>query len=218
MTAQHHGRRSPAHRTPGRTTLAEYRRFLHTALRSPTTVGAATPTSQAVGRTVAQVVPRTGSPVVVELGPGTGSLSGAIHHRLPESGRHIGIELDEGLVQHLRVNYPRMETVHADARDLRGVLNRLGVEAADVIVTSIPWSLLPKDAQDDILRQCHEVLTPTGVFTALTYLPMQHTPTGHRFGTRLYSGFDEVLTHATWRNLPPILHYTCRRPLPGTEQ
>ncbi|NHD16622.1 MULTISPECIES: methyltransferase domain-containing protein [unclassified Actinopolyspora] len=217
MTAQHHGRRAPERRTPGGTPLAEYGRFFRTALRSPTTVGAATPTSQVVGRTVAQVVPRSGAPVVVELGPGTGSLSGAIHHRLPGAGRHIGIELDEGLVRHLRTNYPRMETVHADARDLRGVLDRLGVEAADVIVTSIPWSLLPENAQGDILRQCHEALTPAGVFTALTYLPMQHTPTGRRFGTRLHSDFDEVLTHVTWRNLPPILHYTCRRPLVTNE-
>lgn len=194
------------------TTLREFGTFVATAVRNPRMVGAATPTSTAVAATVAQVVPTTGTPVVVELGPGTGSLSQGIHARLPVGGRHIGIELGEDLVRYLRTRRPWLEVVHGDAADLLVLLDKLGVDRVDAMVTSIPWSLLDQDLQDDILRQVAAVLAPHAAFTALTYLPAGRTAGGRHFRDQLGVTFDEVLTHVTWRNLPPILHYLCRRP------
>ncbi|MEU5848046.1 class I SAM-dependent methyltransferase [Saccharopolyspora shandongensis] len=193
--------------------LDEYRTFFQTAVRNPRMVGAATPTSAAVAATVAQVVPTTGTPVVVELGPGTGSLSDGIHRRLPEGARHVGIELGEGMVEHLRAHKPWMEIVHGDAGDLLALLDKHNIDRVDAVISSIPWSLLPSDAQNHILRQAAEALAPQGAFTALTYLPADQTPGGRRFRARLRHTFDEIITHTTWRNIPPILHYICRRPL-----
>jgi phosphatidylethanolamine/phosphatidyl-N-methylethanolamine N-methyltransferase len=193
--------------------FGEYQTFLATAIRNPRVVGAPTPTSAAVAETVAQVVPTTGTPVVVELGPGTGSLSDGIHRRLPEGARHIGIELSPELVDHLREHKPWLEVVHGDAADLLALLDKAGVTEVDAVISSIPWSLLAPNAQDHILRQATEALTPHGAFTALTYLGADRTQGGRRFRARLHDTFDEVLTHTTWLNFPPILHYICRRPL-----
>lgn len=195
--------------------IDEYRTFLTTAVRHPRMVGAATPTSTAVAATVSQVVPTTGDPVVVELGPGTGSLSNGIRRRLPATARHIGIELSPEMVEHLRVNKPWMEVVHGDAGDLRAMLRRLGIGKVDAVISSIPWSLLDADAQNHILGQVAEALAPHGAFTAVTYIPMDQNTGGKRFRARLDTSFDEVITHTTWRNFPPILHYICRRPLPS---
>lgn len=197
---------------PGTAALDEYRTFLHAAVCNPMMVGAATPTSGAVADTVARVVPTSGNPVVVELGPGTGSLSGAIGARLPTGARHIGVELGADLVEHLRTHRPEMETVHGDAGELLALLDKLGVHHVDAIVSSIPWSLLTEEVQLHILRQCVEALAPHGAFTALTYLSAQYSTGGRHFHRRLEETFDEVLTHTTWWNLPPILHYICRRP------
>src|SRR5438874_2330356 len=71
----------PTSRTTG--WFSEYRTFFGAARSNPRVVGAVVPTTPAVGATVAQVVPSTGAPVVVELGPGTGTLSDGIHRRLP---------------------------------------------------------------------------------------------------------------------------------------
>lgn len=177
-------------------------------------VGALAPTSAAVAATVGQVVPTMGTPVVVELGPGTGSLSDGIHARLPEGARHIGIELGEHLVRHLREHKPWLEVVHGDAADLLAHLDKLGVERVDALITSIPWSLLAPQAQDDLLHQAATAMAPHAAFTALTYLPAERTAGGRHFRARLGHTFDEVLTHTTWRNFPPILHYLCRRPKP----
>ncbi|MGJ7905556.1 class I SAM-dependent methyltransferase [Actinopolyspora sp. H202] len=212
MTTQHHGRFSPRHWLRN-APVVDYRRFFTAAIRHPGTVGAATPTSNAVADSVGRVVPEHGEPVVVELGPGTGSLSVEIRKRLPAAGRHVGIELDERMVRHLRGRIPEMETVHGDARELRSTLPGLGIDSADVIVTSIPWSLLDVNEQYEVLRQCRRSLAPGGVFTAMTYLPMRHSAGGRRFRARLEAGFGEVLTHTTWRSVPPMLHYTCRHPI-----
>jgi phosphatidylethanolamine/phosphatidyl-N-methylethanolamine N-methyltransferase len=193
--------------------LDEYRTFLHSALLHPREVGAATPTTAAVAATVGQVVPTTGAPVVVELGPGTGSLSDGIRARLPEGARHVGIELGTELVEHLRTHKPWLEVVHGDASDLSALLDKLHIDAPDAIISSIPWSLLPADAQEHTLRQAAEALAPHGVFTALTYLPAERSTGGRHFRELLGTSFDEVLTTTTWRCVPPILHYICRRPL-----
>ncbi|WP_258343604.1 class I SAM-dependent methyltransferase [Saccharopolyspora gregorii] len=196
---------------PGK--LGEYRAFLAGAVRNPQKVGAATPTSAAVAGVVAQVVPTTGQPVVLELGPGTGSLSGGIRERLPAGARHVGIELVDEMVRHLRVHAPWMELVHGDAGDLVPLLAERGVDQVDAVISSLPWSLLGEADQDRILGEVTKVLAPHGAFTALTYLPAEHNTGGRRFRQRLAATFDEVITHTTWRNFPPILHYICRRPL-----
>ncbi|MBE9374999.1 methyltransferase domain-containing protein [Saccharopolyspora sp. HNM0983] len=176
-------------------------------------IGAATPTTAATAATVAQVVPTTGRPVVVELGPGTGSLSNGIARRLPEGARHIGIELSRELAEHLRSSKPWMHVAQGDAGDLRALLDGMGVDRADAVISSIPWSLLSGADQEHILEQVTASLRPHGAFTALTYVPAGRTSGGRQFRSRLGSTFDEVVTHTTWRSFPPILHYICRRPL-----
>lgn len=193
--------------------LTEYRTFFATALRHPRMVGAAAPTTTAVASTAAQVVPTTGRPVVLELGPGTGPLSDGIHRRLPHGARHIGVELGEGMCEHLRSHKPWMEVVHGDARRLDELLAARSVEHVDAVVSSIPWSLLTDDEQDHTLDQITAALTPDGAFTAVAYLHAERSPGGKRFRRRLQETFDEVVSPVTWRNLPPIVHYVCRRPL-----
>ena len=188
-------------------------RFIRSWLEKPLAIGAVTPSGRVLARTMARYVDPSLAGPVVELGPGTGSLSSGIHSRLPAGARHIGIELGETMVDHLRAHKPWMEIVHGDAGDLLALLDKRGVDRVDAVISSIPWSLLPDDAQDHILRQAAEVLTPQGAFTALTYLPADRTHGGRRFRKRLGETFDEVLTPTTWLNFPPILHYICRRPL-----
>jgi phospholipid N-methyltransferase len=56
------------------------------------------PSSTGLAELLAAVTPTAGSPVVVELGPGTGSVSSAIQRRLPDKGRHL--VFDEAIVSH----------------------------------------------------------------------------------------------------------------------
>jgi phospholipid N-methyltransferase len=120
--------------------------FLAAALRSPATVGAVTPSSSHLAARLAAVVPRVGEPVVVELGPGTGSVTAAIEYRLAGRGRHVAVEIDLVLAKHLRAEYPGVEVLVGDAATLEQLLAAHQVPPADAVVSGLPWSLINADA------------------------------------------------------------------------
>lgn len=189
------------------------RAFLAAALRRPTTMGAVAPSSARLAGVLASVVPRTGAPVVVELGPGTGSVSAVIARRLPPMARHLAVELDIDMVSYLRRTRPDLDVVHGDARHLAGLLAERGVEHADAVICGLPWALFDASTQGSILGEVTRVIGDTGAFTTFAYLHGMSLAAARRFRGTLRDTFDEVVISATvWRNVPPAFVYVCRRP------
>lgn len=187
--------------------------FLAALLRSPATMGAVTPSSSHLAARLAAVVPWTGEPVVVELGPGTGSVTAAVERRLGGRGRHVAVEIDPVLAVHLRAGHPDVEVLVGDAVELRRLLAEHQVPAADTVVSGLPWTLISPDAQRAIVDATARSLRPGGSFATLAYLHALPVPAARRFRALLGEAFDEVLTTRTvWRNLPPAVTYVCRRP------
>lgn len=187
--------------------------FLAAALRSPATMGAVAPSSSHLAARLAAVVPRVGEPVVVELGPGTGSVTSAIEHRLAGRGRHVAVEIDLVLARHLRTEYPDVEVLVGDAAELERLLAEHQVPAVDAVLSGLPWSLISADAQRAIVEATARTLRPGGSFTTLAYVHALGMTPARRFRGLLGEVFDEVLTTRTvWRNLPPAVTYVCRRP------
>lgn len=193
--------------------LTNARAFLVSAVRDPATIGAIAPSSPALGRLLASVVPSSGEPVVVELGPGTGPVSAAIRERMPEHGQQLAVELDPALVEHLQRTKPWLRVLTGDAGDLCALLAEAEISTVDAMVTSLPWTLFPTEQQGRILDQISQVLTPDGAFTAFTYLQALPMRRARTFRQLLHFYFDEVITtRIVWRNLPPAVTYVCRRP------
>jgi phosphatidylethanolamine/phosphatidyl-N-methylethanolamine N-methyltransferase len=192
----------------------DLRVFLGALCRRPASVGAIAPSGPALAGLLASVTPTTGAPVVVELGPGTGSASKAIERRIPAEGRHLAVELDGALVEHLRGAHPELEVVHGDAAELGKLLADRGVDKVDAVISGLPWSLFPADLQRAILDQVGAVLAPGGAFTTLAYVHALPLGSARRFRALLSASFDEVIvTRVVWANLPPAVSYICRRPI-----
>jgi len=192
---------------------AARRTFLLAAMRHPAAVGAIAPSSVGLAELLASVVPRSGAPVVVELGPGTGAVSAIIDRRLPAAGRHLAVELDPDMVACLRGTRPSLEVVPGDARKLGALLAARAVTHADAVVSGLPWALFDRPAQAAILGEVARLLGPTGAFTTFAYLHGMPLHTARRFRRTLADTFDEVVVSRTvWRNLPPAFGYVCRRP------
>ena len=187
--------------------------FLRAFLRNPATTGAIAPSSERLARVLASVVPATGTPTVVELGPGTGAVSAVIARRLPAGARHLAIELDPAMVAHLRRAHPDLEVVPGDARRLPALLAEHGVQRADAVVCGLPWALFDATTQTQVLAGISTAIGPTGAFTTFAYLQGMALPAARRFRATLRRTFEEVQVTATvWRNLPPAFVYVCRRP------
>ena len=193
--------------------LSAQRAFLTAALRRPATMGAIAPSSPRLGAVLASVVPTTGQPVVVELGPGTGAVSAVIAEKLPPGSRHLAVELDPVMVEFLRRTRPELEVVPGNAADLGKLLADRGVTSVDAIICGLPWALFDDATQTSLLGEISRAIGDTGAFTTFAYLHGMTLTAARRFRRTLRSTFDEVLVTATvWRNLPPAFVYVCRRP------
>lgn len=193
--------------------MRDLRAFLSSAVRSPSVIGAVAPSGPALSDLLASVAPAGGEPIVVELGPGTGVVSAALRRRLPAGARHVAIEIDSGMVDHLRRSRPWLEVVEGNALHLQKLLADLGVDRVDAAVSGLPWTLFSREAQVGIIEQITRVLAPGAVFTTFAYSHVRRLPTQRRFRAVLDETFDEVrVTPTVWRNLPPALAYQCRYP------
>lgn len=195
------------------------RAFLAAALRRPGTMGAVTPSSERLAGVLSSVVPRTGRPIVVELGPGTGAVSRVIAARMPLGGRHLAVELDADMVGYLRRTHTYLDVVHGDARHLAGLLAERDIDHVDAVICGLPWALFDDPTQQTVLREVSRVIGNTGAFTTFAYLHGMTLSAARRFRRTLRESFEEVMVTATvWRNVPPAFVYVCRRPTAPTAE
>ena len=187
--------------------------FLREFLRAPLTVAAVAPSGGPLADLVTAPVPRDGAPLVVELGPGTGSFTAAIQRRLAGRGHHVAVEVNPRFAGVLAARYPRVDVAVADARDLRAVLAERGHRPADVIVSGLPWAAFAESQQDDLLEAVTDSLAPGGAFTTFGYTFSRWVPAARRLRHSLGIRFEEVVTGRTvWANVPPAFVHFCRRP------
>jgi len=182
-------------------------------LRDPMTIGAVLPSGSALADVATAVVPRTGAPVVLELGPGTGAFTQAIQQRLTGSGRHIAVELNPRFAERLTALHPGVDVAIGDAARLRDVLSTRGIEQVDVVVSGLPWAAFDHHSQQSILSEVVAAMHPDAVFTTFAYVHARWAPPAKRLVRSLRSRFEEVVVSRTvWANVPPALVYVCRRP------
>jgi phosphatidylethanolamine/phosphatidyl-N-methylethanolamine N-methyltransferase len=187
--------------------------FLLEFVRDPLTGGAIAPSGPTLARVATAAVPRTGFPVVVELGPGTGAVTTAIQRRLAGRGRHIAVEVNPRFARQLAASHHGVDVVTAPATDLCRVLSQRGLGHADVVVSGLPWTAFAEQHQRDVLSAVVAALAPQGVFTTFAYVHARWAPSARRLQRLTQVRFDEVVIGRTvWANLPPALVYYCRRP------
>lgn len=190
-----------------------WRAFIAAWVRNPARMGAVAPSSPWLSARLAKVAPSQGSPVVVELGPGTGAVSEMVSRRLPDSARHLAVELDPAMAAYLTRAHPGVEVINGDAAKLGALLAERDVHHVDAVISGLPWSLFDRETQRAILEQVVTSIGDTGVFATFAYSQGMALPSARRFRAALHETFDEVVvTRTVWRNLPPAFCYLCRRP------
>lgn len=192
--------------------------FLREFARDPLHTAAVAPSSAALAAAMTAPLltslPVTGGPVVVELGPGTGSFTTAIQERLGGRGRHLAVERNPGWARLLAQRHPGVEVVCADARELPELLVERGISSVDAVVSGLPWvAYVPGPDGRGLPAVITDGLAPTGVFTQFAYSMTRWAPPARRQLADLRRHFAEVaISRTVWRNLPPAVVYQARRP------
>ena len=107
--------------------------------------------------------------VVIELGPGTGSVTRALLAAgLPED-RLVLVERDRHLHAWLEGQFPRANVLLSDARELNALLPAGQAGRVSTVVSSLPLNSLPRSERDEIVRAAFRVLADDGSFVQYSY-------------------------------------------------
>lgn len=186
--------------------------FLVEFVKAPTRTAAVSPSSTALAAKMVPPIPEHGHPVIVELGAGSGAITRAIQRRLGGRGRHIALELNEKWAALLAERHPEVEVLCADARTLPDLLAERGV-LADVIISGLPWAAHAPVEGGSLVRSLSPSLAEGGVFTQFGYAWSRWAPPARRQLRDFETEFEETATSRTvWRNVPPAVVHTARRP------
>ncbi len=158
--------------------------------------------------------------VVVEFGPGTGSLTRAILARLGPDAKLYAIELDASLLEACvrAIDDPRLIGVHGSAVDAADLLGPAVVGHADAVVSSLGLSLMDEPIREGVMRAGRALLGPGAVFTQYAYVHARYI--AYSAGRRAWFRWDarpfvrdawpRVEERMVWANPPPALVFRCR--------
>lgn len=181
-------------------------------LRKPLVTGAVCPSSRELSRTMTKGVHLKEARTIVELGPGTGAITGAILSAMNPAANFFAVELNDAVIPAFRRRFPNVRLYHDSAANLVEIMRRESIAEADVILSGLPWASFPDHLQEEILHAILEALPSGGYFTTFAYLQGTLLPTGIKFRRRLEKYFTHVeKSRIVWGNIPPAFAYRCRK-------
>jgi phosphatidylethanolamine/phosphatidyl-N-methylethanolamine N-methyltransferase len=170
-------------------------RFIGSWIRKPLDVGAVTPSSKLLARTMAQYVDPDADGPVIELGPGTGPITEALVEHGVDPARLVLVEFNPKFCELLRQRFPAATVVQGDAYRLRDSLAALTRHEASAVVSGLPLMTKPLKTRLRLLREAFALLQPRAPFVQFTYAVVPPIP-------RLASVKVEA-SERIWLNLPP---------------
>ena len=177
--------------------------FLRSLIRNPLGIGAVAPSSPRLSRLIAANVNSDGS-TVLEIGPGTGSITFALLEYGIAPERLFLIERDPELADYLRTRFPAVRVCCADAAQSRSILHAESVGQVKTIVSSLPLRNLAPQAQLLTMRAMLKALAPGGQLLQFSYSNGCPLPAGKL-------GLNVELVGRVWLNLPPASVWRFRR-------
>jgi phosphatidylethanolamine/phosphatidyl-N-methylethanolamine N-methyltransferase len=170
-------------------------RFIGSWIKKPLAVGAVTPSSKPLARTMAQYVDADGTGPVIELGPGTGPITEAlIEHGVAES-RLVLVEFNPTFCQLLRERFPEATVVQGDAYRLNETLAQYARHGVAAVVSGLPLMTKPLRMRMRLLREALALLAPQAPFVQFTYAVVPPIPK--------LAGVKVEASERIWRNMPP---------------
>ena len=177
--------------------------FARTFFKNPVMLGSVIPSSRFLINGVLEPIDWRGAHVIVEYGPGVGTITGEILNRMRPDAKLIIIEMNRELVRFLRetFNDPRLAVIDGSAANVREILKGHGYDAADYIISGIPLGSMPVAIREHIVRETKEALAPGGAFIVYQFTS--------RVLPELQRVFEVVKRGREWLNVLPAHLFFC---------
>jgi phospholipid N-methyltransferase len=140
--------------------------FARNFFKHPRMLGSIIPSSRFLVHDLMRQVDWNRAKVLVEYGPGVGNITAEVLKRMRPDARMVVFETNDDFVGFLReaIPDPRLTVVHGSAADVGRVLGELGLGQADCVISGIPFSTMPPEVGEAIVRSTREALRPGGRF------------------------------------------------------
>jgi phospholipid N-methyltransferase len=176
--------------------------FLKRFFHLPSTIGSITPSTQYLANKMVEGIPWDDSRTIVELGAGTGVITEAIMKSMSPNTTLILFEKDPLFRHLLLTKYPHAMVVQ-EAKKLQYTLHAQNIKKADLIFSSLPFTVLKKKERDQILNNVYESLDHGGRFIAYQY--------SLRMRTEFASYFPDNKIKFVPLNIPPAFIFHCQK-------
>jgi phospholipid N-methyltransferase len=164
------------------------------------TTGALTFSSKSLVNKMLSYTDLANSKLVVELGGGDGSITQGILDRMSPEAELLVFEINRSFCDAMEKQFPQanVKIICDSAENLELHLKGRKV---DYVLSSLPFSLISKEATDQILSHTRNSLTPKGFFIQICY--------SYLLKKLFRKYFKQVDAKFTVKNLPPAFVMIC---------
>ena len=186
-----------------RSRVMEMLLFAGNFLRHPHMLGSIIPSSRFLVDQVLAPIDWERARVIVEYGPGVGTLTGEILKRMHPDAHLVVIETNQDFVRFLRSSLPdpRLHVAHDSAAEVQSVLRQFGLPPANYIISGIPLGSMPDPVRADIVGKSRDALEVGGEFLV------------YQFTARVLPVLERTFPHVRRgverRNIPPAQFFFC---------
>lgn len=180
-------------------------RFIKGWVANRKTIGAVSPSSRALARSMVEHADPDPSGYTLELGPGTGVFTQALIDAGIPAGRIVAVEHNEEFCRLLAKRFPALNIVHGDAFDLDKTLAAYAGICFSAALSGLPLLSFPKPLRLKCVEGVLERLMPGKGLIQFSYgLTGPIQPISGRIAA----------TSSKWvlMNLPPARVWTYKRP------
>jgi phospholipid N-methyltransferase len=175
--------------------------FFSGFLKHPVMVGSVIPSSAKLIDKMLAPVDWATCKVFVEYGPGVGTFCRPILERMAPDATLIAIDTNADFIRYLdhTIVDSRFVAVNGSAADVEAIVAARGHDAADYVLSGLPFSTLPPGVGAAIAAATHRAMRPGGAF-----LVYQFSPKVRDFLAPHFARIDHDME---WWNVPPAQLY-----------
>ena len=147
--------------------------FARNFFKYPSMLGSIVPSSRFLVKDLMSEIDWDRARVLVEFGPGVGTITREVLKRMRPDAVLVVIELNEEFVQYLgaTIRDPRLRIVHGSAAHVRRILAEQRLAPADCIISGLPYSLLPEELRKEIVAESRQALKAEGSLLVFQFSP-----------------------------------------------
>jgi phospholipid N-methyltransferase len=177
--------------------------FARNFFKNPRMLGSLIPSSRFLVKQLLRNVDWDRARVIVEYGPGVGTISGDVLKRMRPDATLVVFEINDEFVKVMRQRFPdpRLHVMHRSAADIQIVLRELNLGPADYVISGIPFSMMTEADRQAVVANTHAALRPGGSFLV------------YQFSSRVRTYLEELFGHVREqfepRNILPAKLFHC---------